>query len=128
MWPESRYVARAERNVNTREKSSITPDGARVRCDTFIGSLMTRSLFSLTSLRPARAVSYNSCFGDSRLPVRRFPSKFCAALALSRRLRLDGTNLLLISAIFMRLLTSLRRRDSTRAVLSVVQGATDFRS
>jgi hypothetical protein len=31
--------------------------------------------------------------GISRLPVRRFSSKLCAALALSRRLRLDGTDL-----------------------------------
>src|SRR5579859_2872821 len=30
--------------------------------------------------------------GKRRLPVRRFPSKRCAALVLSRRLRMDGPN------------------------------------
>ncbi len=45
----------------------------------------------LRTLYPAGAVFYNSGLGTSRLPVRRLPSKFCAALALPRRLRIDWT-------------------------------------
>src|SRR6202171_753165 len=35
---------------------------------------------------------YPCTSGKRRLPVRQFPSKFCATLALSRRLRMDGTS------------------------------------
>ena len=33
---------------------------------------------------------YDLALGKRRLPVRRFPSKLCAALDSSRRLRMDG--------------------------------------
>jgi hypothetical protein len=62
---------------------------------------MTRSsVRRLTCLHSAGGVFYNFGSGISRLPVRRFPSKLCAALALSRRLRLDGPDLPLISSDF----------------------------
>ena len=46
MWPDNRYVASEGGSVNTREKFSSTRYTARVRCDTAIGPLTTRSLFS----------------------------------------------------------------------------------
>jgi hypothetical protein len=54
----------------------------------------------LVGLRSAGAVFYSFHPGTSRLPVRRFPSKICAALALQRRLRLDVTDHFFISLDF----------------------------
>lgn len=55
-----------------------------------------------TGLRPAGGRSYSFHPGTGRLPVRRFPSKICAALALPRRLRLAGTDRSLSRSILLR--------------------------
>ncbi len=81
--PDSGYVASGDGNVKTLDNSPVARRSSDCgRCQAWCRHL--------TTLHPAGAVFYNSDPGTSRLPVRRSSSKFCATLALPRRLRVTG--------------------------------------
>src|SRR5215472_10047096 len=106
MWPDSRYVASGQSYVNTSNNFAIVIAGCALR-SVVIDHMIADSaklVFASHQLASPTSGPIVLPWGISRLPVRRFPSKICAALALSRRLRLDGTGLP-HSTVFMRVLT-----------------------
>src|SRR5215469_13759044 len=90
MWPDTRYVASVESYVNTSNNFAIVIAGCALR-SVVIDHMIAEAIFASHQLASPTSGPIVLLRGISRLPVRRFPSKLCAALALSRRLRLVGT-------------------------------------
>src|SRR5690349_19771697 len=59
-----------------------------MQCD--IGRKGLRQQVQCRHLRQAKSIPKSALTGKSRLPSRRVPSKLCATLDSSRRLRMDG--------------------------------------
>jgi hypothetical protein len=95
-WPDSRYLASDEGDVNTGKDFAIVIAGCALR-SVVIDPRIADDAKLCFGCSPACILMEQSpiflFWGIGRLPVRRCPSKLCAALGLSRRLRLDGTDL-----------------------------------